>query len=517
MMPNRSTDILFQLIKSLEKAEKRHFKLYINRSSGNTDLKIVRLFDALDKQKEYDERALLRKLDVVTKPQLTNLKTHLYKQILASLRLLKSADSMDLQLNEQFDYAHILYKKGLFLQSLRIIDRAKEIARGNQKYYFLPQMIALEKRIQNLHITRSIQHRADVLIAEANDVNGHIDKVTRLSNLALKLFSWFVQHGHARDEGDEKDIRKFMRQSLPTGAWKETGFYERMYLYQSYTWYAFIRQDFLQYYRYTQKLVDLFDEHPLMKRVETSHHIKSLHYLLNAHFDLRNHRGFEGSLKKFKELAETDRVKDHDNFRIQAFIYLSQARINRHFMRGNFKEGLSIVPAIEKELEGYDLFLDSHRVLVLNYKFAMLYFGSGDYNTCIDYLQKIINDHSNLRYDLQCYARLLHLMAHYELGNDMLMDSLTKSVYRFMAKMKNLTAVEEAMFKFLRQSMPLSPRQLRPEFEKLLDTIKHLEKDRFQTRAFAYIDIISWVESKVYNKPMDKLIQEKYLGSKRRK
>ena len=68
----------------------------------------------LDKQKEYDEKGLLKKLDDVTKPQLANLKTHLYKQILASLRLLKSADSLDLQLNEQFDYAHILYKKGLF-------------------------------------------------------------------------------------------------------------------------------------------------------------------------------------------------------------------------------------------------------------------------------------------------------------------------------------------------------------------------------------------------------------------
>ena len=181
------------------------------------------------------------------------------------------------------------------------------------------------------------------------------------------------------------------------------------------------------------------------------------------------------------------------------------------------KKDFRLVPAIEKELEEYDLFLDSHRVLVLNYKFAMLYFGSGDYNRCIDYLQKIINDKTNLRYDLQCYARVVHLMAHYELGNDMLMESLSKSVYRFMAKMKNLTAVEEAMFKFLRQSIPLSPRQLKPEFEKFLHTIKHLEKNRFETRAFAYLDIISWVESKVYNKPMGTVIQEKYLESKRRK
>jgi hypothetical protein len=516
MMPNRNTDILFLLIKSLEKAEKRHFKLYIKRSSGNEDLKIVRLFDALDKLKDYDEKALLKKLEDVTKPQLANLKTHLYKQILASLRLLKSADSMDLQLNEQFDYAHILYKKGLFMQSLRIIDRAKEIARANQKFNFLQQLIALEKRIEGLHITRNVQFRADALALEANEVSRHIDMVARLSNLALKLFSWFVQHGHARNEEDEKDIKAFMKESLPANVREQTGFYERLYLYQSYTWYAFIRQDFLQYYRYAQKQVRLFDEQPLMKRVETSHYIKSIHYLLNAHFDLRNHREFEKALHLFEEVAKTDRVKGHDNFRIQAFIYISTARINQHFIHGTFKEGLLLVPGIEKELAEYDIFLDSHRVLVLNYKFAMLYFGSGDYNRSIDYLQKIINDKTNLRYDLQCYARVVHLMAHYELGNDMLMESLSKSVYRFMAKMKNLTVVEDSMFKFLRQSLPLSPRQLKPEFEKLLHTIKHLEKNRFETRAFAYLDIISWVESKVYDKPMSAVIQEKYLKSKRR-
>ena len=136
-MSNRSTDILFQLIRSLEKAEKRHFKLYIKRSSSNENLKIVQLFDAIDKLGDYDEKILLKRLPSIQKAQLSNLKSHLYKQILASLRLLKSADSIDLQLNEQFDYAHILYKKGLFLQSLRILDRAKEIAKTNQKFNFL--------------------------------------------------------------------------------------------------------------------------------------------------------------------------------------------------------------------------------------------------------------------------------------------------------------------------------------------------------------------------------------------
>jgi tetratricopeptide (TPR) repeat protein len=515
-MPNRQTDILFQLIKSLEKAEKRHFKLYIKRSSGNSDLKIIRLFDVIDKLKEFDDSVLIKKMGDVTRPQLGNLKAHLYKQILASLRLLKSSDSIDLQLNEQFDYAHILYKKGLFLQSLRILDRAKELARANQKFNFLPQIISLEKRIEGLHITRSMQNRAEQLSAEANEVSRHIDHVARLSNLALQLYSWYIQHGHARNEEDEEDIRAFMKAHLPKDAWQQTGFYEKLYLYQSFCWFAFIRQDFLQYYKYTKKWVSLFEEQPLMVRVETGHYIKGLHNLLNAHFDLRNFKEFEKTLKVFEKFAETERVKQHDNFRIQAFIYINIARINQHFIMGTFKEGLKLVPEIEYRMEEYHLFVDQHRILVLNYKIAMLYFGSGNYNACIDYLQKIINEKTDLRYDLQCYARVVHLLAHYELGNDMLMESLSKSVYRFMAKMANLTVVEEAMFKFLRQSIPLSPRQLKPEFEKFLQSIKHLEKNRFETRAFAYLDIISWVESKVYETPMSIIIHEKYLQSRHR-
>ena len=117
-MLTRFTDSLFKLIQSLEKAEKRNFKLFIKRSSGNEDLKIIELFDALDKLHEYDEAVLLKKLSSIRKPQLSNIKVHLYKQLLASLRIIKSADSIDMQLNEQLDHARILYNKGLYLQSL---------------------------------------------------------------------------------------------------------------------------------------------------------------------------------------------------------------------------------------------------------------------------------------------------------------------------------------------------------------------------------------------------------------
>lgn len=470
----------------------------------------------MDKLTEYNEKMLLKKLPGVEKRQLYNLKTHLYRQILASLRLLKSADSIDLQLNEQFDYAHILYKKGLFLQSLKILERAKETARANQKFMFLTQVIALEKRIETLHITRSMQDRAEQLSFEANQVNQHINMVTRLSNLSMLLYSWYIKNGHARNEKDEAGVKEFMEQNIPPNAFEQKDFYEKLYLYQSYSMYAFIRQDFLMYYRYTQKWVDLFTDNPLMIRVETGHYIKGLHNLLNSHFDLRNYEKFEIDLKKFEEFALTERVVQHDNFRIQSFVYIQGAKINQHFMKGTFKEGLTLVPYLEQKLEEFAPFLDMHRVLVFNYKIANLYFGSGDYATCIDYLQRIINDSVDLRYDLQCYARLLHLMAHYELGNFEIMESLIKSVYRFMARMENFTVVEEEMFKFLRRSMQVSRTEWRVELEKFLAKIKQFEKNRFETRAFAYLDIISWVESKVFQKPMSAIIGEKYRGSRKR-
>ena len=516
MMANRSTDILFQLIHSLEKSEKRHFKLYIKRSSGNEDLKIVQLFDALDKMQDYDEKILLKKLPF-TKSQLSNLKTHLYKQLLASLRLLKTTENTDLQLSEHMDNARLLYNKGLKHQSLKILERAKEIAKANNKLNFLAQLISLEKKIETLHITRSTLEKTEQLTIEAREISDHIDRVTRLSNLALLLYRWYVQNGHARNEADVKKLREFFKQNTLPDTSNLDDFYEKLYLYQSYSWFAFIRQDFIMYYRYGQKWVDLFENEPLMISVETGHYVKGMHNLLNALFDLRHFSKFEVILKKFEDYYNSPLGQHHDNFRIHTWVYINLAKINWHLMTGTFKQGLTLVPEISGQLKEYGNYIDHHRILVFNYKIATLYFGSGDYNTSIDWLHLIINDHVDLRYDLQCYARLVHLLAHYELGNYELMESLTKSVYRFMAKMKNLTVVEEEMFKFLRKSFQISRREIKPELEKLLSKIKHLEYNHIETRSFAYLDIISWLESKLQDKTMSEIIYAKYLRRKDRK
>jgi len=515
-MPNRSSDTLFQLIKSLEKSEKRNFKLYMKRNSSSEDLKSIQLFDALDKMEEYDEGQLLSKNKSIRKQQLSNAKAHLYREILASLRLIRQEENIDIQLHEQLDYARILYNKGLYLQSLKTLDRIKENARAHNQVTFLLQVLFFEKTIEALHITRSMQDRADQLTSEVDDTNDRLRLISQLSNLSLQLYSWYIRNGVARNEKDEVAVQEFFERNMPADLGPDPGFYEKLYQYQSFCWYAFIRQDFLLYYRYTQKWVDLFAKEPFMLKSETSHYIKGMHNLLGAHFDLLNDQKFKETLQQFEDFSQSDIVQHNVNNRIQTFVYLYISKLNEHFIDGTFTKGLELVPYIEEKLKEYWIYLDRHRILVFYYKIACLYFGSGDYGNTIEYLNKIINWKVDLRTDLQCYSRLLHLIAHYELGNFTLLEYLTKSVYRFMAKMENLSLVEEEIFRFLRKSFDLSPDKLKPEFGKLLEKLKTYEKNRFETRAFVYLDIISWLESKIKNVPVQDVIREKYLAGKRR-
>ena len=509
-MPNRSTDALFQLVKSLEKSEKRNFKLFVKRNSSSENLKTIQLFDALDKMSDYDEPLLLKKNKSISKQQLSNLKAHLYRQILSSLRIIKDENNIDIQLHEQMDYARILYNKGLYLQSLKALDRLKDMARDHNQVTYLQQALFFEKKIEALYITRSMQNRAEQLSQESDAVNDSLTLINKLSNLSLQLYSWYIQHGHARNENDVKSIKLFFETSLPVEAASAKGFYEKLYLYQSHCWYAFIRLDFLQFYRYCKRWVDLFEKYPDMLTVETASYIKGMHNLMSAHFDLLNHEKLAETIKQFEKFARHKLVAQNDNNRILTYQYLYTARINLYFLQGTFNKGLLMVPHLEEMLKEYGLYLDTHRVLVFYYKIACLYFGSGDNEKAIDYLNRIINQKSDLRSDLQCYARLLHLIAHYELGNFDLLEYLIKSVYRYMSKMESLSKVEEEMFAFLRRSFHVGAHALKPEFEKLLNKLKKYENNPLERRAFAYLDVISWLESKIRNVNVQDVVRERY-------
>ena len=169
-MPIAQSEQLFTIIKSLTKAEKRNFRLYVQRLQSNEDVLYVRLFDILDKAEEYDEGEVLEKMGDIPKPQFVNIKRHLYTQVLKSLRLIfENIESI--KVREQIDFAHILYSKGLYLQAFKLLDRVKEMLPEGGHDLLRLEIIEFQKFIEERHITRSrkTQGKVESLLVESEN------------------------------------------------------------------------------------------------------------------------------------------------------------------------------------------------------------------------------------------------------------------------------------------------------------------------------------------------------------
>ena len=510
-MTKDQKDNLFLLIKSLTKSEKRQFKLYVGRLGVNTDSKFLNLFTILDKLKVYDELQIL-KLGVVKKSQLANIKAHLYRQILVSLKLNPSHQNIRSQIREQLDFASILYHKGLYKQSLKLLDKSKEIAIQNEEKNLAFEIVELEKIIESQYITRSIRGRADELTVQATELSAANVIASKLSNLSLQLYGIFLKTGYVRSAEESNKVSTYFNDHLPDYRMEEMGFREKLWLFKAYLWYSFLLQDFLNCYKYSLKWVNLFNQHPSMINLNPVFYLKGNNYLLESLFLIRNSDKFKEHFEKFEVIIQKDSFPKDENVHALSFLYLSTNRINLCFMEGSFDEGLLLIPTIETKFKEYQSRIDEHHIMSFYYKFACMHFGAGQNEACIAYLQKIITNKSlSMREDLLCFSRVLNLVAHYEAGQDYNLQSLIKSTYHFLLKMNELHEVQKEMIKFIKGLQDIYPHDIIKAFKKLHSKLKEYENHPFEGRAFLYLDIISWLESKIVNKPVGQIVRDKFL------
>jgi len=513
-MINSPKDNLFVLVKSLSKSEKRQFKLYVGRLGVNTDSKFLALFNLLDKFSKYDEGEIL-KSGIVKKSQLSNLKAHLYKQILISLRLNPSHQDIRIQIREQLDFATILYHKGLYKQSLKILDKAKNVAIENEEKNIAYEIVELEKIIESQYITRSISGRADELTIQAKQLSMLNVIASKLSNLSLQLYGILLKSGYVKNDEEFTIIHKYFNDRLPKYKLNELGFREKLWLYKSYLWYSFLIQDFLASYKYANKWVELFYDNEAMIRLNPVFFLKGNNYLLESLFFLRYHKKFKISLNRLENMVQSGDFPKDDNIEVLSFLYLYNNKLNLHFIEGTFEEGIPLVDKVLKGIKEFQNRIDEHHVMLFYYKIASLYFGAGNYKNCIEYVEKIISNRTlKMREDLMCFSRILSLIAHYESGLDYHLDVQLKSTYKFLIKMNDLHAVQQHMIDFLKGLGDIYPHQLKNEFVKLYETLKKYEDDPYERRSFLYLDFLSWLESKIQNKPVAEIIQAKFKALK---
>ena len=515
---NELTDNLFSLVKSLTASEKRQFSLYVGRIPLNSESKFISLFKVMSAQEKYDEAEILKNTDI-SKQQLSNVKAHLYNQILTSLRLNPSKRNIPLQIREQLDFAIILYRKGLYQQSLKLLDKLKTQALYYEEKNIGYEILDLEKIIEAQYITRSRPNRADVLIVQTNELTYLNAVASQLSNLALHMYNAFLKNGYARNEEESKAISGYFFDNLPTYDEQRLGFREKLWYNQAYLWYSFITQDFVSCYKYATRWVALFDKSPHLIAVHPVFYIKGNHYVLESLFYLSRPRQFKAALDNFEAIVSGPDIPEDDNITVLSFLYLYSNKLNLRFMTADYYDGDELLDTIHKKLNRYKDKIDEHHIMIFYYKMACLHFGNSKFDKCIFFLKKIIdNKHAHLiKEDVVCYARILNLAAHYEAGLDYRLEALIKATHLFLSKMNHLHEVQKALMDFLKSLPQISPLDIKNEFKKFHAVLSPYENHPFERRAFLYLDILSWLESNITDKPIAVIIADKIAAKNKEK
>lgn len=502
-MPISDSAQLFSLISSLDRSDKRSFRLFVSRIESNKNNQFVQLFDLLDKMKTYSDARVKKEFPTLSNNNLSNLRRHLYAQILKSLRLVNSKKDIELLLREYLDYAKILYSKGLYLQSLKILDKAKDQAKNASQNILLFEILEYQKMIESRHITRSrkVKNKVENLISQSDKTKDVVASTSQFANLSLRMQGLYIKFGYAKNEKDLFLVKDYFQSQLPNHDVNRLSFYESVLLHQSYVWFYNMQLEFKLSYKHAYLWVRKFEEKPLMIEKDPDLYVRGLHYLLTHTFYLNDEKRFRIHYKKLLVFQNQSNQQLIDNTKIMYTNYRTNAEINLNYLTGNFTEGINNVAYYKESMSQFTNKLDSHRTVVFMYKIAWLYFGAGRYNEALDYTSSILNTKQNhLRNDIISYSRLLELICHFHLEHYDLIYNTHVNVKRSFSINDEKNKTVDLTIDFIRKMSKEKRKPIAREISELSEEINNLLQQKLSKRPFLYFNFLLWIESLQYNK-----------------
>jgi hypothetical protein len=505
------SDSLVQLIRSLTKAEKKAFRLHINKVSNGNEKMYVMLFDFIESTSQpFKVDALLRKYPSIKKSQVANLRSHLWKELLSIIRHLHRDEHADVRVREYIDYARILQDKGLISLSIDILDKATQLAQTLDDTMLLYLINAEMRRLETIYITGSSTDKAMKLNETSKKLMSKVGLLDRLSNLSLMLYGMYLKYGYIKDKRDYDFIKDFFESHLPLVDVESLGFYERIYYYQCHVWYRHMTLDFAMYYRYSLRWVECFNDQNNMKKNDVILYLKALHNTLNALYMSNKLQRFEQLYQQYILYGDNEFENMNTNEQSHYILFQQIHLLNGIFLSADYVSALPRIEPLITLLENNTYNWDINRIIIINYKMACVFFGNDNHKKCLEYLNKI-TDHpmADLRVDIQCFARILTLICHFELKNDYLLPYQIRSVYRYLYKMNQTQYVIKQILNFIRRIPTMKEKNLKNEFNSLRDRLVIAQSDKYQRQPFLYLDIIAWLDSKIHNMPIASIIKSK--------
>ena len=461
----------YELIQSLDKAEKIHFKRYLSYESGKGETVYLRLFNELDKMRDYDEGKLERKFEgeKFMKHLAVSL-NYLYGMLLNSLVNFHTKKDDRLKAEEMLGEIRVLFKKRLFAQCAKQIKRARKFMEEREYDFYLYLLGSFE---YNLTVHQMRKHELEQL----RTINK--ERETNLSRLQDELAVFDLNNQMARymrekelnpdrifleEIDDLEEQLRDLRARLSEGSTVFKLFY--------------LSAEQRLYYLRNQTIKSLRASHEYLKARRSLP--KILQYSLDADLTtLKNHTVKSIELWFVDEaefwLPEFDVIRAGKKS-LQHRCNLLKRYLEFHILlrRGAFEELENFVPQLLADLD--DLLANNvtYYHIWMYESLALYYFLQNDMRECLVWIDRVFEQKDvdeSVRQRL-VNMRFMEMMAHFNLENYQLVKSLCRSFERSLKKLQSLDNefVEELEWgkKMKRLENYILPRQIKDFMETLL-------------------------------------------------
>lgn len=493
------TKDLFQLIKSLSKAEKRYIKLASTKKNNGTLPDYIILFDALDKQKLFNEEAL--KKSFTNKnfvKRLPETKYYLYENILRNLRTFHSQASIDIKLRGGIDSAEILLQKKLFDHAYDVLKKASKLASFHGRDLILLEIMELETKLFAMTKNTKSLEKLIKQTDQVNLLNKHVNAL-RYNMLAETYYLHQTNYFLYRDQTAYKRLMSIPEEPLLVNDSLALSLHAKQSYYRIQAHYYGAICDYKNSFKARLASTKLIEQYPAYLKHHTDNYKSCIYMLLiyaakakkKKEFDIYYER-FLLAIKKLKKesdletTAQSIYLKNHIEIETknekQRIIELEKETVLVKFKKYQFRSELT---------ELY--FLES---------IAILYFHAGNYKECLVWLNKLINKSQPTKnLNTLSMALKLNILVHFELNNFDLLESQINSLVRFLKKHKIYFAFDRAFIltsKKLLKSANMKSEQL--ILQNFRSECIELNENMMERLAFYYFDFIRYLDNKIeYN------------------
>ncbi|HMS33198.1 MAG TPA: hypothetical protein PKC91_03855 [Ignavibacteria bacterium] len=488
----KPTQELYDLIKSLTGSEKRYFKLNASKQKGNKNY--LKLFDAIDSQKHFDENEMKRRFkNEKFILNLTVTKNYLYSLIIKNLVSFNDKKSVDIKLANILFMCKLIFDKALYKQFFKASANGKELAIRSERFSYVLEFIEFEKNImkkeeigkKDMNKVYDEEIRVMEIIKNINTYKRAVSNLFRISRtvgrVRDKITGKLIDEIVCSKDFNTEPLSLRAGESLLLAKYLESR----------------LKGNYREAVDYCKQRFELISEHPeVFKDFLLEPGLDSLEFLISSYLSLNNFGEAKKTFKTMKK-AYLSQQNDFINFVLTEYdIRLSEAIENR-----DLKASVNLIREIEnflKENKG-KIFINTENYFY--FSISKYYFVSGNYEEAL----RTINDHLSSKYskltpEFESYQRILNIMIHYELGNYDLLKYLIPSAKKFLKGKKKLFRFESAVLKYIRKI--INAKEKKHISELLMQfhiEAAELKKDEYERNAFEYFDLTDWIESKIKN------------------